>query len=391
MQEPIVGKRAIHWVTLFILLTGLLLALATSAELALRNIFDPNAYYVRQPEWEIVFRPSPQGTPGISEDAHIKINALGLRGEMPTRASTPRILAIGGSTTEDIMLNDAETWTGRLQARLRQCEPNAWVGNMGKAGSNARHHVLQLEKTLPYLPRIDRVIALVGLNDMLFDADLHHPANLPEGWWEQQAFDYLPPRDPTLIERSALYQTAAKFVRNRGRIFEAETALVRVVEFGAMEESYKERFRRVAAEDFVTEAPPNPDALKAYMNALSRLADVAERHEAKLTLMTQPALWKVDMTAEERSRLYAGGVGSVDDWFKNPHTKWYTSMLMNKLMSSYNVVALDVCRDRGLRCVDLASELPKDAAYYYDDFHFSKAGAAEVGRIVARHLAPNCN
>src|SRR5262245_52427213 len=151
------------------LMLSLALPLAGS-ELYLRSyVFDPGSWYVLTPGWEIVFRPSIAGTPGIAREARTRINRLGLRGDLPDRSSQPRYLAIGGSTTEDIMLDFSESWAGHLQTHLRRCSPNAWVGNAGKSGTNARHHAMQLEKILPRLPRLDVVVMLSGLNDMLFD------------------------------------------------------------------------------------------------------------------------------------------------------------------------------------------------------------------------------
>jgi hypothetical protein len=55
-------------------------------------------------------------------------------------------------------------------------------------------------------------------------------------------------------------------------------------------------------------------------------------------------------------------------------------------MNRYNETLLSECRDQGLQCLDLASALPKDTVMFYDDVHFTEAGAAAVGRLVAEHL-----
>jgi len=375
----------------FGLIVGATVLSFLGAELYLRaGAFEPTQYYVRLPGWEIIFHASPDGTPGVKDDAHIRINALGLRGNMPKGGSSPKILAVGGSTTEDIVLNDPETWPGRLETELASCHPAAWVGNMGKAGSNARHHFLQLEKTLPRISRPDRVIELVGLNDMLFDTGLHTPANLPESWWEQQAFDYIPTGGSSLLDRSAVYQAVKRVVSHIGNLADGKAALVRVVDFGAMEQSYKERWRRVGPEDWVTAPPDVSAALKEYRSVLERTVDLVQSSGSQLSFITQPYIWKPNMNAEETLRLFAGGVGSVDEWFKNPHTKWFTTEVMASLLSAYNDVTRQVCKERGLACIDLAAELPKSADIFYDDFHFSAAGAAAVAKIVGKTMPERC-
>ncbi|MCC7048918.1 MAG: hypothetical protein IT562_19545 [Alphaproteobacteria bacterium] len=79
----------------------LLAALAVVATLALceaaaRQFFDPSNYYIRTPGWEIVFNPTPEGTPGIAVPAHILINRYGLRGDVLRRLSFFRRGGRGG-------------------------------------------------------------------------------------------------------------------------------------------------------------------------------------------------------------------------------------------------------------------------------------------------------
>jgi hypothetical protein len=38
--------------------------------------------------------------------------------------------------------------------------------------------------------------------------------------------------------------------------------------------------------------------------------------------------------------------------------------------------------------IDLARELPRNSALYYDYLHYTESGAKEVAGIVDRHLAP---
>jgi hypothetical protein len=72
--------------------------LALAAELYLRSfVFDPRQPYVRTPGWEIVVRTSEQGTPGVSGESHIKINRLGLRGDLPGKTSSPALMTMAAA------------------------------------------------------------------------------------------------------------------------------------------------------------------------------------------------------------------------------------------------------------------------------------------------------
>ena len=42
----------------------------------------------------------------------------------------------------------------------------------------------------------------------------------------------------------------------------------------------------------------------------------------------------------------------------------------------------------GVLLIDLARELPRDSALYYDYLHYTEPGAAAVAEIVARQLTP---
>jgi lysophospholipase L1-like esterase len=363
---------------------GLLGALVLG-EAAARQFFNPAHFYVRTPGWEIVFKPSPTGTPGIHRPARIVINRHGLRGDMPG-PGRPRLVAVGGSTTEDIMLNDADTWTGQLQKLLRADDPQAWVGNMGKSGTNAIHHAMQLDKVLPQLPRIDLVIVLVGLNDMLYDFGIHHPRDMPESWHERQEFMYAPPPRPSLAQRSALYHLAARAAAGLALLADPNAAVVREVEYGKMTEAYRARRAQVRPEDFIADAPALDTALAEYRARLDRVAQAAARHGARIAFLTQPSLWRADMEEAERNLLYAGGIGGTDQWFADPRTKWYGVNALASMLDAYNDTLRAFCRERNHRCIDVAAALPKSAAMFYDDFHFSAAGAAAVAAIVYRGL-----
>ena len=62
--------------------------------------------------------------------------------------------------------------------------------------------------------------------------------------------------------------------------------------------------------------------------------------------------------------------------------------LMFKVVDLYNDVTRRVAQKDGVLLIDLARELPRNSAYYYDYLHYTEPGAAEVAGIVDRHLAP---
>jgi hypothetical protein len=99
--------------------------------------------------------------------------------------------------------------------------------------------------------------------------------------------------------------------------------------------------------------------------------------------MTQPALWKRDITAVQERFHWLGGTGNFQE---EPGHAYYSVLALAEAMAAYNSVLLDVCRAEGLSCLDLAARVPADTTIFYDDVHFTEAGAALVGRLLAGHL-----
>lgn len=116
----------------------------------------------------MVFRPENGILPGVSGESRFIVISQGFRGDELTVEHTVRILALGGSATECLYLDQAEAWPRRLQDFLTSYagHENIWVGNVGMSGKTTRHHLIAMR----YLPlnelRIDMVVLLAGVNDL---------------------------------------------------------------------------------------------------------------------------------------------------------------------------------------------------------------------------------
>ena len=116
----------------------------------------------------------------------------------------------------------------------------------------------------------------------------------------------------------------------------------------------------------------------------SSLAGLAEAYGVRLVFATQPTLWREDLSAEERATLWFGGTG---DFLREPGHAYYSVGALAEGMARYNQTLLDVCATRGVECVDLAAEIPRDPSLFYDDCHFTEAGARAVADALAGHFA----
>jgi hypothetical protein len=55
-------------------------------------------------------------------------------------------------------------------------------------------------------------------------------------------------------------------------------------------------------------------------------------------------------------------------------------------MVRYNETLLGVCRERGVECIDVASQLPRDGAMFWDDAHFTVEGSHRLAQLVSDYL-----
>ena len=344
--------------------------------------FDPHQYYLRPPGSTIERHPNLDELPGASAFPITVTNSLGLRGdELPPGTGHWLIFAIGSSNTEDPLLSVDKTWTYRLQHLL----PDAWVGNAGKGGTGVRHHLIQLREFLPRLPRFNHVLVLAGINDMLFDYHIHIPPDLKDEWFMEQAFGYQPADDNPFLSHFRTYYLLEHTLDTLHTLLYVDHEALIAANLPPTEK-YRRRRAQVQPQDFIRSVPDLAPATARYADNLRALAMLIRQYHATPVFMTAPALWQEHMEPAELARVFAGGVGPPSEWFENPHTKWYAIETLAAMLAAYNQTMLDVCAHGDATCIDLAKELPKVAANFVDDYHFSETGAARVAAIVATHL-----
>ena len=61
---------------------------------------------------------------------------------------------------------------------------------------------------------------------------------------------------------------------------------------------------------------------------------------------------------------------------------------MYAVVELYNNTLRQVAEKDQVLLIDLAREMPRNSAYYYDYLHYTEAGAAEVAEIIYRDLRP---
>lgn len=359
------------------------------AELCLRRVL-PRAtrYYVWEPSLERVLHPRPELVPGVRGPSVFRTSSIGLRADELTPAHDVRILAVGGSTTECLLLDQDEAWPELVRGALAERFPERgiWVGNAGSSGRHARDHVVQLRHLLPQLGPLDVVVLLVGVNDLMlplaqgaaFDPGyLDRPG--AEGELLRRAFRVLPlavdERGPAW-KRTALWRAGASL---RDAFF--PSALVQDGE-GVALERWREHRRRAPA--VRAELPDLEPALREYRRNVRTLIRACRAHGARVVCATQPHLWRPDLPAELAALCWMGGVGRYQE---QPGAEYYSIAALARGMGRYNAALIELCGELEVACVDLEPLLPKDERAFYDDVHVNEDGARRMAAALAAELA----
>lgn len=352
-------------------------------ELGLRSFWSvARGYYVLPPGLDTLSHADSAIMPGVDGTARLRVNSVGLRGgEIPAGAKRV-LLAIGGSTTECLFLDEAESWPGLLEraGERRFGAGEVWVGNAGRSGRTSREHIVQLERILAAAPRIDRVVVLVGVNDL--GRRLARGGDHPADWRadpalvatvERSAFDLLPiDLETEFPQRLALYRVA-KLAKLRWQAGKTRADAFDPRLYGAWR-----RFRQ-GATGWRAELPDLGTALAEYRDNIRAMIAIARAHHVRVLFLTQPAIWRADLSPELEGLLWMGGVGNFQDRLGS---EFHTTATLAEGMRRYNDALMETCAAEGAECFDLAARIPKDGSAFYDDVHFSEEGARQVALAI---------
>lgn len=306
----------------------------------------------------------------LDETVYLHRNSLGFRGpELPPDLDRHlSIVAVGGSTTICFELADDKTWVHVLGEKLKAKFKGLWVNNAGLAGHSTFGHLILMENFIIRLrPKV--VIFLVGHNEGIVrenDADKDIYKKLT---WE--SFRSLERLAGPLADHSEV----AAAILNLKRYY-----------FPKVNWAPPQREMDLTTEPTLKMSPAAQEALKREYRAknvkpyelrLEKLIRLCRENHILPVLITQPAL--CGSGVDEVTGVDISQVKVTDEI--NSGFYWDVFEINNE-------VARRVARQEGVLLIDLARELPKSSKYYYDLTHYDNSGAAEVGKIVYRHLSP---
>ena len=378
------GESEVRWVpALLVSLASLVLVLGILEGISRHLI--PNRYLVWPPGFHKTFDAG-YVIHGVTFPSQLTINAAGMRGDLPGDSTAYRILAVGGSTTICVYLDDAWAWPHLLQERLNDAidAQVVWVGNVGRPGHQTNHHVVQVDELLPQHPEIDAVVLLIGINDLLtYLSRVTYPQRALSPSPHQKlltSFSFFPGWD----EDTPWYER--NFVGRFRRLMTWRpmpgTATLRPMdekgEFLQALRGYRQKAARMRSG-----LPGLETGLGEYVERVNQIIDIAHREDIRVLLLTQPTLWSGSLSRSERELLWGGGppVHALRDG-----ANYYSAEALAEGMERYNDALLRVCRTRKVECLDLARQMPRTTAFFYDDAHFTEKGSARLAGLISDYL-----
>lgn len=320
-------------------------------------------YYVRPPYLQRVFEITPNVMPGLVGIKNYSINSLGVRGDEIEKPYDHYVIAIGGSTTECLSLDDNETWPYLIQKMLNEKGKHVWVGNAGKSGAKIQEHVEDLPQLIKQFPQVKTVVILVGVNEVY--------AILRNTLEQNSSFNFSIPEFLKNLFVWKQIQTFSRKYFTQVHLNQENTA-----------DYYKlvrENRRRSSKVDT---APDFSNYLIQYQASIRQLNEICTENAVRCIFLTQPTMWRENLNSEEDSLLWFGW-GGYDQMTSG---KYYSVEVLSKVMSKLNDALLRECKNQKLECIDLANLLEKDTTTFYDDCHFNISGSLKVAKILSGYL-----
>jgi lysophospholipase L1-like esterase len=293
-----------------------------------------------------------------------------------------RVLVAGGSQPEGYLLDQDSSWPGALEHLLQSPDhlerlgtARVHVGSIARSGVGSEALDLILERTLPRYPRLQMIVILVGVSDVLrwleegappapsaavrtSDVFRCHPEG-PFGWKPQE-----------LALRELLQRVRRRWFRP-----------VQVHE-GAGRWIGNARAMRARAQVIRTTMPDPAPILAHFETHFGRLLQRAKAHADRVLVVRQPWFDK-DYSPEEAGHMWHGGAGQA---WQEEVTAYYSFEIVSRLLRLLDASAAAVADVQHVEQLDLMPLLERSLNTYYDCFHLTPRGARAVAAAVAAEI-----
>lgn len=272
----------------------------------------------------------------------------GLRGSH-TSPDQIIVLAVGGSTTNELYVDDSRTWTAVLQQAFAAAGHAVVIGNGGIDGHSTVGHLNSFDLWYPRLPGLKPrfVMFYVGINDVQVA--------------EHARYDTIIPKTP--------WQRLRRYVSNNSALNRGFRTLRGMIKAERARLVYLDEPPRIGPID----GTPTVDLASygvrtaKYAARLAALAAKARAWGARPIFITQRR----------------GDAFTIDG--KN-HGTGQAALNARVIQNLFNETTMRVCREVRAICIDLANEIDLTPADFTDPVHTNPAGSRKIGNYLYRKL-----
>ncbi len=312
-------------------------------------------------------------------------NPDGERGDIPPGDSRTlfRVLVVGGSAAECWFLDQASSWPNVVQSVLREPKNLArlgvktvHVGNIGRSLVTTRHVDAILERVLPRYEKLDAIVFMIGVSDLILWLESGAPKHLVEGPIQSSALFTQHPDGPFGWKPKTLgLRRLASFWNRRLR----RPVIVRE---GVGKRLGEARAMRQRAREIIRETPDPTEMLDRLEYWFEKLIARAREKAPHVLVARQPWIERA-FTPEEEKLLWSFGTGRP---YAGEVTRYYAHEVAWKLHRLVDERVSKVASRAGVDQLDVMKIVPADFEHYYDDHHHTPKGCRLIGEAVARSL-----
>jgi hypothetical protein len=295
----------------------------------------------------------------------------GLRGKY-SEPSRIDILTMGGSTTNEILLNEGDTWSDRLAQEFADVDRSIVVVNAGVDGQSTIGHLKVFDLWFPKIPdfRPRYIIAYIGINDVS-----HILANKPLNKWEVMV-------EPNkrikqyLMNNSVFYGLYRKV---KGYLRARNAMLVHSTPGGPYE--WKPT---VLPPDVAAAEQKFAPFLDSYGTRVREIIRRIRSLHAKPIILTQH-------TGHYRlrgDRVFGHVAAERHEsvWRNQTVEKGTVSIGPYEVLMAHNRRAMKICRESNAICIDVSKELAFEKDDHYDLIHTTPQGSAKLAKFIFERL-----
>lgn len=286
-------------------------------------------------------------------------DAFGLRGSC-AKPEDVGIMTIGGSTTDQRLINDGQTWQDVLQKEVqKQLGKSICVSNAGVDGHSTFGHLMSLQQWLPLIeglkPKL--YVLFIGVNDAGIRLT------------PRDAFDTFNPNDASIPKLSIWERSAIHQIYQLLRSVKASNSTLSITPYAG-----HAKRPPLLTEYTATVLSPGIDELidkntALFSRRLNSIIDEISQKKGVVVCVSQPHLFTKNVQSQLR------GIENAFDF----EGKIYNGLDYAKSINHLNQAMRELCPQRQGFFVDIASK-KFSTADFYDLVHNTPNGAERLGK-----------